>query len=144
MPQISRSALVMFSAQQMYDLVNDVSKYPEFLPNCSDAQIHSHDETAMSASVEISKAGIRKWFSTKNILTSGQAIEMCLLDGPFKKLSGGWRFTVLDEKACKVTLELDFEFTNKLVEMTFGKVFNELANNMVKAFTQRAKQVYCE
>jgi ribosome-associated toxin RatA of RatAB toxin-antitoxin module len=144
MPQISRSALVMFSAQQMYDLVNDVSKYPEFLPNCSNAQIHSHDETEMSASVEISKAGIRKWFSTKNILTSGQAIEMRLLDGPFKKLSGGWRFTVLDEKACKVTLELDFEFTNKLVEMAFGKVFNELANNMVKAFTQRAKQVYSE
>lgn len=144
MPQISRSALVMFSAQQMYDLVNDVSKYPEFLPNCSNAQIHSHDEMEMSASVEISKAGIRKWFSTKNILTSGQAIEMRLLDGPFKKLSGGWRFTVLDEKACKVTLELDFEFTNKLVEMAFGKVFNDLANNMVKAFTQRAKQVYSE
>jgi ribosome-associated toxin RatA of RatAB toxin-antitoxin module len=134
----------MFSAQQMYDLVNDVSKYPEFLPNCSNAQIHSYDEMEMSASVEISKAGIRKWFSTKNILTSGQAIEMRLLDGPFKKLSGGWRFTVLDEKACKVTLELDFEFTNKLVEMAFGKVFNELANNMVKAFTQRAKQVYSE
>lgn len=142
MPQISRSALVMFSAQQMFDLVNDVSKYPEFLPNCSGAKVHSHDENCMSASVEISKAGIRKWFSTENTLVKGETIEMRLVDGPFKKLAGGWTFTVLDEKACKVSLELDFEFTNKLVEMAFGKVFNEVANNMVKAFTQRAKQVY--
>jgi ribosome-associated toxin RatA of RatAB toxin-antitoxin module len=142
MPQISRSALVMFSAQQMYDLVNDVSKYPEFLPNCSGAKIHNHTAHCMSASVEISKAGMRKWFSTENTLTDGQAIEMKLLDGPFKTLAGGWRFTALDEKACKVSLELDFEFTNKLVELAFGKVFNEVANNMVKAFTQRAKQVY--
>ncbi|ATC98266.1 hypothetical protein PSPO_a1143 [Pseudoalteromonas spongiae UST010723-006] len=142
MPQISRSALVMFSAQQMYDLVNDVSKYPEFLPNCSGAKVHNQNELCMSASVEISKAGMRKWFSTENTLKAGQAIDMRLIDGPFKTLAGGWKFTALDDHACKVSLELNFEFTNKLVELAFGKVFNEVANNMVKAFTQRAKQVY--
>lgn len=142
MPQISRSALVMFSAQQMYDLVNDVAKYPEFLPNCSGSKILNESAQSMSASVEISKAGLRKWFTTENALVNGQTIEMRLVDGPFKKLAGGWKFTPLDEQACKVSLELDFEFTNKLVEMAFGKVFNEVANNMVKAFSQRAKQVY--
>lgn len=142
MPQISRSALVMFSAQQMFDLVNDVSRYPEFLPNCSGAKVLCENNHAMSASVEISKAGLRKWFTTENTLVTGKAIEMKLIDGPFKKLAGGWKFTELDEHACKVSLELDFEFTNKLVELAFGKVFNEVANNMVKAFSLRAKQVY--
>ena len=142
MPQISRSALVMFSAKQMYDLVNDIAAYPEFLPNCSDAKVNRVENQTMSASVEIAKAGIKKWFTTENHLEEGQAITMNLIDGPFKKLTGGWRFTILDESACKVTLELEFEFANKLVEMAFGKVFSEVANNMVSAFTQRAKQVY--
>lgn len=142
MPQISRSALVMFSAKQMYDLVNDIPAYPEFLPNCSNAKVNHVGNQTMSASVEIAKAGIKKWFTTENHLQEGQAITMNLIDGPFKKLTGGWRFTKLDESACKVTLELEFEFANKLVEMAFGKVFSEVANNMVSAFTQRAKHVY--
>ena len=99
MPQISRSALVPFSATQMYQLVNDVSAYPAFLPGC---------------------VGSR----------------------PFRKLLGGWHFIPLSDDACKVELHLDFEFTNKLVELAFGKVFKELAGNMVQAFTSRAKEVY--
>ncbi|MGR6834928.1 SRPBCC family protein [Aliivibrio wodanis] len=142
MPQVSRSALVPFSAKQMYDLVNDVASYPQFLPGCSGSKVMEQTESSMVASVDVAKAGIKKTFTTKNTLIDAQLIGMNLVDGPFKSLTGGWHFTALDETACKVELKLDFEFTNALVAMAFGKVFQELTNNMVNSFTQRAKQVY--
>ncbi|MDD9176321.1 ubiquinone-binding protein [Aliivibrio finisterrensis] len=142
MPQVSRSALVPFSAKQMYDLVNDVASYPQFLPGCSGSKIIEQSEHAMVASVDVAKAGIKKTFTTKNTLVDSEVIGMNLVDGPFKSLTGGWHFMALDETACKVELKLDFEFSNALVAMAFGKVFQELTNNMVNSFTQRAKQVY--
>ncbi|WP_114786505.1 SRPBCC family protein [Vibrio tetraodonis] len=142
MKQVSRSALVSFSAQQMFDLVNDVASYPEFLPGCSGSKVIESSLSTMVASVNVSKAGISKTFTTSNQLVPGEAILMSLVDGPFKTLKGGWFFTALDEKACKVELKLEFEFSSKMVELAFGKVFSELTNNMVNAFTQRAKQVY--
>ncbi|WP_375321115.1 SRPBCC family protein [Aliivibrio logei] len=142
MPQVSRSALVPFSAKQMYDLVNDVASYPRFLPGCSGSKIIEQTEGAMVASVDVAKAGIKKTFTTKNTLVDSQVIGMNLVDGPFKSLTGGWHFIALDETACKVELKLEFEFSNALVAMAFGKVFQELTNNMVNSFTQRAKQVY--
>lgn len=142
MKQVTRSALVSFSAEQMFDLVNDVARYSEFLPGCSGSRVHSASENAMTASVDVSKAGISKTFTTSNELLPGRAILMQLVDGPFKTLKGGWFFTPLDEQACKVELKLEFEFSSKMIEMAFGKVFNELTSNMVSAFTKRAKQVY--
>ncbi|WP_342607406.1 SRPBCC family protein [Vibrio tritonius] len=142
MNQVSRSALVSFSAEQMFHLVNDVARYPEFLPGCSGSQVIESTDDKMVASVDVAKAGIKKTFVTKNDLRPGEAILMELVDGPFKTLRGGWYFTPLDEHACKVELKLEFEFSSKMIEMVFGKVFNELTNNMVNAFTERAKQVY--
>ncbi|CAO96019.1 type II toxin-antitoxin system RatA family toxin [Erwinia tasmaniensis] len=142
MSQISRSALVPFSAEQMYRLVNDVDSYPQFLPGCVGSRVLDASPDQMTAAVDVSKAGISKTFVTRNTLTDNQSIDMQLVDGPFRKLSGGWRFTKLSEEACKVELNLDFEFTNMLVELAFGRVFKELASSMVQAFTQRAKEVY--
>lgn len=142
MPQISRSALVPFSAKKMFELVNDVESYPAFLPGCSGTKILESSEQHMMAAVDVSKAGIRKTFVTRNALTHGCKIDMQLVDGPFRTLAGGWHFIELDADACKVELKLDFEFTNGLVEAAFGKVFKELTGNMVSAFTQRAREVY--
>jgi len=142
MPQISRSALVPFSVEQMYNLVNDVDAYPQFLPGCTGSRVLDKTDNSMTAAVDVAKAGISKTFTTKNTLTSNQSIDMQLVDGPFRKLMGGWHFTALSPEACKVELNLDFEFTNKLIELAFGKIFKELAGNMVQAFTQRAKEVY--
>ncbi len=142
MKQISRSALVSFSAEQMFHLVNDVARYPEFLPGCSGTCVLESSPEAMLASVDVSKAGISKTFTTSNELRHGEAIVMNLVDGPFKVLRGGWYFTPLDEQACKVELKLEFEFSSKMIELAFGKIFNELTSNMVNAFTKRAKQVY--
>lgn len=142
MPQISRTALVPFSAEQMYQLVNDVKSYPDFLPGCTGSRVLEFGPTQMTAAVDVSKAGISKTFTTRNTLTSNQSILMSLVDGPFKKLIGGWKFIPLSPEACKIEFHLDFEFTNKLIEMAFGRVFKELAANMVQAFTSRAKEVY--
>lgn len=142
MPEIKKSALVMYSATEMFTLVNDVANYRKFLPHCSDAKVISQSDDKMTASVEIAKGGLKKWFTTENSLVTDKEINMILVDGPFNKLEGGWLFTELDETACKVELKLSFEFSSRLVEMAFGRVFNEVANNMLGAFTDRAKHVY--
>lgn len=143
MPKISRSALVPFSAEQMYQLVNDVDSYSDFLPGCTGSRVIASSHNEMTAAVDVAKAGISKTFTTRNLLQNNQSINMQLVDGPFRKLMGGWQFTALSPDACKVELHLDFEFTNKLIELAFGNIFKELAGNMVQAFTQRAKEVYC-
>ncbi|MBK4716442.1 MULTISPECIES: type II toxin-antitoxin system RatA family toxin [Tenebrionibacter/Tenebrionicola group] len=142
MPQISRTALVPYSAEQMYQLVNDVKSYPEFLPGCVGSRILESSQQQMTAAVDVAKAGISKTFTTRNTLTRNQSILMQLVDGPFKKLIGGWKFTPLSSDACRIEFHLDFEFTNMLIELAFGRVFKELASNMVQAFTTRAKEVY--
>ncbi|GAB2906464.1 SRPBCC family protein [Rheinheimera gaetbuli] len=142
MPQIERSALVFYSAQQMFDLVNAVPDYPQFLPGCTSARIVSRSETEMVASLTVSKAGIGHTFTTRNTLYANQRIAMQLVDGPFKQLQGGWEFQPLSDTACKVVLKLEFEFSSKLIQFAFGKIFAELTASMVNAFTQRAKQVY--
>ncbi len=142
MPQVNRSALVMFSAKQMYQLVNDVDAYPEFLPGCVSSEIIEQGPLSMVAQVGVAKAGIKNSFVTENTLTEDQSIQMNLVNGPFKSLTGVWHFVALDEQACKVMLDLNFEFSNKLIAAAFGRVFQELAGSMVQAFVDRAKQVY--
>ena len=132
----------MYSTKEMFDLVNDVEAYSQFLPNCSDSKIVSQHDNNMTASLEISKAGIKKWFTTENTFIDEQTVQLRLVDGPFKTLKGRWHFQALDKKACKVELKLEFEFSSKLIELAFGKIFNDVAKNMVSAFTQRAKEVY--
>lgn len=139
MAKVNKSALVPYSAQTMYDLVNDVAAYPEFIPGCIATHIDSVDDTHMRATLDIAKAGIKHSFATHNTLDAPHSIAMELAEGPFESLSGGWVFTELDEHACKIELSLNFEFTSKLVELAFGKIFHSLANSMVDAFIQRAK-----
>ncbi|NCP66382.1 MAG: type II toxin-antitoxin system RatA family toxin [Paraglaciecola sp.] len=142
MPNVSRSALVSFSAEAMFDLINDVARYPEFIPGCAQTKVLAQDEDNMRASLLIAKAGVQQWFTTQNTLKRGEYINMNLVDGPFSHLQGGWTIKALSENACKIELNLDFAFSSKLAEFAFGKVFNAIASNMVIAFTQRAKQMY--
>jgi len=142
MPSIQRNALVAYSASQMYDLVNDVEKYPDFLPGCVRSEVLESTEQHMLASLVLSKAGVKQTLTTSNTLIKDQKIDMDLSDGPFKSLTGGWQFTALSDDACKIELNLNFVFSSKLMEIAFGKIFNSLANNMVNAFSERAKQVY--
>lgn len=142
MIRISRSALVSFSADQMFQLVNDVKAYSQFLPGCTGSDVVQSTADSVMASVVVSKAGFSKKFVTRNTLTENHRISMQLVEGPFRKLNGGWLFTPLGDKACKVELNLEFEFVNRLTEFAFGNIFKELAEGMVQAFTQRAKDLY--
>lgn len=141
MTVINRSALVPYSANQMFQLIDDIEQYAEFLPWCRSTQILSRDNNEVTASIEIAKAGINKTFTTKNINSENQ-IEMNLVDGPFKSLHGYWRFSELDENACKVSFNIEFHFSNKLLGMTLGPIFSQICNSLVNAFVSRAGKVY--
>ena len=144
MPNVNRSALVGFSAESMFDLVNNVSAYPAFLPGCAKTKVLEADEEYMKASLLISKGGLQQWFTTLNQLKRGEYIKMQLIDGPFTHLRGGWRFVPLAEDACKIELNLEFEFSSRLAQMAFGKVFSSIASNMVDAFTRRAREIHSD
>ena len=142
MPNINRTALVEYSAEQMFQLVDDIAAYPEFLPWCGGAQEHNRSNEQVEASIVIQKGSINKSFTTQNRLNKPNSIELTLLDGPFKKLNGDWRFEALSDKACKITFTMDFEFSNRLVGMAVGPIFNQVANTFVDSFVERAKSVY--
>lgn len=140
--RIQRSALLPYPAQALYDLVNDVASYPQFLPWCSAAQVLEVDDESMRASLTVAKASVSQRFTTHNRLQPGKAIEMHLEEGPFSQLQGVWEFKALGDKACKISLDLSFDYAGPLVKATLGPLFTQAANTMVDAFCQRAKQLY--
>jgi len=142
MPEVERTALVMYSAEQMYQLVNDVRRYPEFLPGCIGTDIISESDSAMEAQLTLKKGPISQQFSTRNDLLLNESIDMELCNGPFDYLEGGWKFLALSDQACKIIFRLNFKFSNSLVGAAFGNYFSELTLTMVDAFAKRADQIY--
>jgi ribosome-associated toxin RatA of RatAB toxin-antitoxin module len=142
MTRIHKSALVPYSAEQMYTLVDDIPAYPEFLPWCSSSKEINRGENEVEASLDIAHSGVHKSFTTRNRLEINKTIEMQLVEGPFKHLHGIWRFEPLGDAGSKVMLDLEFEFSSKLLGMTFGPLFSKIASSLVDAFIQRAQKVY--
>lgn len=142
MMEIHKSALVKFPAQAMFDLVDDIESYPEFLPWCAGSRILLRTEDVVEAELHIARGGFKRTFATRNVSDGGGRIIMTLIDGPFTYLQGAWNFMPLREDASKISLDLDFEMTGKLANLAFGAVFNQICNSMVGSFTQRAKQIY--
>jgi ribosome-associated toxin RatA of RatAB toxin-antitoxin module len=140
--KVNRSALVPYSADQMFSLVNDIESYPSFLPWCNDATVHACSDDEVEATLELHKGSVSKHFTTRNTLHRPDAIDLALVGGPFRHLAGGWRFRDLDGEGCKVTLELDFQFDSMIVDMMFGSFFEDTCNSLVDAFTRRAQAVY--
>ncbi|HFD86684.1 MAG TPA: type II toxin-antitoxin system RatA family toxin [Gammaproteobacteria bacterium] len=143
MANIQRHAIVPYSPQQMFSLVDDVNHYSDFLPWCASSAELSREDNVVVGCVELAKGAVHKSFTTRNTLTPYERIEMQLVEGPFRHLHGYWRFQPLnDGKACKVMLELDYEFSNRLVSLAIGPVFNTVANSLVDAFVERANKTY--
>lgn len=142
MRSVRRSALVPYSPEQMFRLVDDIEAYPDFLPWCSSARIDSRDGEHVTATLHLSKGGIDKAFTTRNARTPFEAIDLDLVGGPFQHLAGGWRFTDLGGQGCKVSLTLEFEFESRMVDVVFGSFFESTCNSLVDAFTKRAADVY--
>jgi ribosome-associated toxin RatA of RatAB toxin-antitoxin module len=145
MKTVHKSVLIWFSAEEMFALVTDVPKYPEFLPWCDHASVLALEPEGMKAEIGISIGGIRQNFTTRNAHVPGRAVRIKLVDGPFSSLDGEWKFTPLGQsgqRACKVELEMRYGFKNAALAALVGPVFDKIAGSLVDAFVKRAEQIY--
>src|SRR5210317_879666 len=133
MAHVSRSALIGYSAQQMFDLVNDIEQYPQFMQGCRSARVISKTDTELVGELSLAKAGVTQTFVTRNTLIAPSRIEMRLEEGNFSKFSAVWQFEALTEAACKVSFDMEFEFKYGLVDLAVGKLVSGSANNLVDA-----------
>ncbi len=142
MPTINKTAVVPYSAEQMYALVDNIEQYPEFLPWCNKSEVLSRTEDEVRATLHLAKGAIHKSFTTCNRLQPGKMIEVRLISGPFRQLEGFWRFEDVSETTSKVALDLEFEFSSRLLRMAIGPIFHQVANSFVDVFCQRAQAIY--
>ena len=139
---VNKSVLVPYSDHQMFELVDRVELYPQFLPWCGGAQVAEQGADRKTARLEIDYHGVRAHFTTDNVNRPPESIVVTLKDGPFHHLHGEWRFRALGEQGCKVEFELAYEFTTHILEKLIGPVFSHIANTFIDAFVKRAEQVY--
>lgn len=142
MPQVERSALVPYSPTQMFDVVDDVESYPEFLPWCASAELLSRTDSELVGRLTVARGNIKQSLTTRNRFDRPHSMTIELVEGPFKTLSGFWTFTPLGDDGCKVQLKMNFEFDSRLISFTFGKLFGAAADRLVDAFCKRASELY--
>jgi len=142
MQSVRRSVLVAHSAAQMFELVDRIELYPQFLPWCAGAQVLETRADGKTARIDIDYAGVRAHFATDNLNRAGESITITLRDGPFRHLHGEWRFFSLAPDGCKVALALTYEFATPLLERVVGPVFGHIANTFIDSFVRRADAVY--
>ena len=139
---INRQMIVPYLAENMYNLVNDVKKYPEFLTWCTNAEILQETDSELIAELVLAYSKYQQRFTTKNTLAAPNKITMNLIDGPFKYLNGVWQFTDITSNGSKVEFQLEFEFENYFMGLAFGKIFKNIAEQMIECFCRRAKEIY--
>lgn len=142
MKQVSRTALVPYSAEQVYDVVNDVRAYPIFLPWCERVRVLAESDTELTAELFASKAGISQSLITRNNMQRPDSIRLSLVDGPFDFFEGGWQFEQLGTDGCKVSLLLKFNVASRVAGFALGKLFEQSSDSMVDAFCSRLDVVY--
>lgn len=142
MREVKRSALLPYTATQMFDLVADVERYPEFLPWCTAATVLAREGEMVTAQLALSRGRASARFTTRNRLVPGQFLEMRLLEGPFRSLEGRWDFVAIGEAGSRVGLAMAFETQGSLAGIVLGPVFEGICNQLVDAFAQRARRVY--
>lgn len=142
MADVFKTVLISHPAERMYELVTDVTKYPEFLPWCGGVEIFEKSECILDAKIHIKFKGLTQYFHTRNINVRPTSIDMTFVDGPFKKFEGKWTFTQLREDACKVEFKLHYEFESILLDKVIGPVFGMIASTFVDGFVKRADQLY--
>jgi len=142
MADVKKLVLIEFTPTQMFDLVDRCEEYPQFLPWCGGAEVHSRTADLTVATLHISYHGIKANFTTENAKRAPVEMNIRLKEGPFTHLDGCWRFTALGDTACKVDFNLHYQFSSKLLEKVLGPVFNHIATTFVDSFVKRAQQVY--
>tara|TARA_R100001143_G_C3358159_1_gene133820 strand:- start:465 stop:905 length:441 start_codon:yes stop_codon:yes gene_type:complete len=139
---IQQSALLPYSAQAMFDLINDIESYPQFMEGCKGAEVLHRDEQEIIARLDLGKVGLHYSFTTKNILKAPASMDMQLVEGPFRDFTARWTFTPLQADACKVNLDMHFEFESGLLDIVLKKLFESTSRNLVSAVCKRADELY--
>jgi len=142
MARVEKSVLVAHSPERMFELVDRVEDYPDFLPWCGGTELKVRDEHRTVATIHIAYLGIRQSFTTENTKTHPREMRIRLQDGPFSELEGAWSFLRLGDDACKVEFRLHYEFSSRMLETILAPVFSHITNTFVDAFVRRADEVY--
>jgi ribosome-associated toxin RatA of RatAB toxin-antitoxin module len=141
-PSLAREALLPYPVQAVYEIVNDVARYPEFLPWCKAVEVVAESAEEVIATLDLAARGIRQSLTTRNVLNPHESIELNLVSGPFSQFHGIWRFTRLGlDEGCKLELRLDFRFSGamSLLHRTFAGAFSQSGDKLVDAFCARAR-----
>ena len=138
MSSFHKQVTVRYTAEQMYDLVNDINAYSKFIPLCVSSEVHEEQDHKLRATIKIAKGKIGFGFTTVNTMEKGRSIAMNLENGPFKSLKGVWRFTPSGTHECIISLHFDFDFSNKLLGIALGGLFKQLCDSMVESFRKQA------
>lgn len=141
MRQMTRSALVARPPSLLYQLVEDVERYPQFVPGCTAAQVLERSESDMVARLTVRRGPLRTEFTTRNRLEPGRSVHMLLVEGPFRVLEGHWQFTPVASNGCRIEFSLRFQFSNALKSALFEPLFEETAASLVSAFVARAQSL---
>ena len=142
MAQVNKSVLLEYSASQMFDLVDRIEEYPQFMPWCARTELKFRNAETTVGTLFIDFKAVKSHFTTSNQKNAPGSMQISLVDGPFRRLDGSWRFQPLDEQACKVEFVLNYEFSSRLFEKIIGPVFSYITGSFVDAFVKRARQVY--
>ncbi len=139
MRSLKKSALIAEAPARMYRLINDIERYPEFVPYCTMARVESRSDSEVVATLGIKRGPLKTEFTTRNLLEADRRILMQFVSGPFRVLEGLWTLTALGDLGCRVELEMRFEFANRLTSALFEPLFEDTASSLVDAFVRRAR-----
>ena len=142
MRTVNRSALVPYSAEAMFKLVNDVGSYPDFLPWCTATELKSQSDSEIVAALTIGYRSLNMQFTTRNRFSAPEWMTMQLVEGPFSSLEGRWGFAQLSDDGCEVTLKMEFDFSSSVKDMLFGAAFETICKELMGAFIERAHDLY--
>ncbi len=142
MRQVDRSALVPYTPEQMFMLVQDIESYPRFVPWVSAAEVVSRTQTEVVGRLEMERSGLRETFTTRNVLRPPHQMDLQLVDGPFKLLEGRWSFDPIGDKGTRIALSIRFEFANPMLSLMLSRTFEKSCAQLVDAFVAQARAVY--
>jgi ribosome-associated toxin RatA of RatAB toxin-antitoxin module len=142
MARVEKSVLVAHTPERMFELVDRVEDYPDFLPWCGGTELKLRDGERTVATIHIAYMGIRQHFTTENIKSHPRQMRITLQDGPFTELEGDWTFTPLGDEACKIEFRLHYVFSSRVLESILAPVFSHITSTFVDAFVRRADEVY--